>query len=76
MLFMLLMVSSVLLFVEYLPSMICRYLLYLYEVSSTSCPWEFLMYPIALIMSRLGCCGLLCFGSRLIDMIVGCCVVV
>ena len=75
-LFMLLMVSSVLMSVVYLHSIICRHLLPLYEVSSASCPWEFLMYPIVLMMSSLWCCVLLCFGSRLVGMIVGCCVVV
>ena len=28
------------------------------------------------MISGLWCCGLLCFGSRLVGMIVGCCVVV
>ena len=75
MLFMLLMVSSVLLYVEYLHSMLCMHILPLYERSAASCPWEFLIYFIALTMPGVRCCGLLCLGSMLVGMIVGCYVV-
>ena len=53
MLCMLVMVSKVLLSVEYLHSTSCRYLLPLYVVSSTSCPWVFLVFPMDLMMSGL-----------------------
>jgi hypothetical protein len=45
-------------------------------MSSTSCPRKFFLYTMALIISDLWSCGLLCFGSRLIGMTVGCCAVV
>jgi hypothetical protein len=48
-------ISSVLLSLEYLHSMSCKLLLPLYVVSSTSCPFEFLLYPMALMMSGLWC---------------------
>ena len=70
------MMFIVLMSVEYLHSMSCRHLLPLYVVSSTSCPWEFLLYAMALMMSGLGCCGLLCLGSRSVGIMVGCCVFV
>ena len=53
MLFMLVMVSRVLLYVEYLYSMRCRHLLPLYVVSSTSCSCVFLVYHMTLMMSGL-----------------------
>ena len=53
MLCMLVMVSRVLLSVEYLHSMSYRHLLPFYVVSSTSCPCMFLMYPKALMMPDL-----------------------
>jgi hypothetical protein len=53
MLCMLVMVSRMLLFVEYLHSMSCRYLFPLHVVSSTSHPCVFLVYPMALMMSDL-----------------------
>ncbi len=68
---MLVMVSSMLLSVEYLHYIICIYLLPLYVVSSISMPCEFILYPTALIMSGLWCVGLLCFGRMLVGMMVG-----
>ncbi len=76
MLCMLFMGSIVLLSEEYLHYISCRYLLPLYVVSSTSCPLEFLLYPMNVMMSGLWCCGLLCFGSRLIGIVVGYSVVI
>jgi hypothetical protein len=70
------MVSSVLVSVESLHSMSWRLLLHLYVVSTTSSSRAFILYPLALIMPDLWCCGLLCFGSRLLGIIVGCCVFV
>ena len=61
-------------FVEYLHSMSCRHLLPLYVMSSTICPFVFLVYPMALMMSGLWCCGLLCLGRRSVGNMVGCCV--
>ena len=72
MVWMLFIVSNVLLSVEYLHSMGCKLLLPLYVVSSTSCPCEFLLYPMALRMSALWCFGLLCFGSVFSGIMVGC----
>jgi len=68
------MVSRVLLSVEYLYSMSCRHLLPLYVMSSTSCLCEFLVYPMALVMFCLWCCGLLCLYSRSVGIMVGYCV--
>ena len=70
---MLLMVSIILLSAEYLHSMSCKHLLPLYVVSFTSCPYEFFMYPMALIMSGLWRFDLLCFDSRVMVIIVGSC---
>ena len=70
------MMSNVLLSMECFHSMSWRHLLPLYAVSSTSFPLEFLLYPMALMMPCLWCCGLLWLGSRLIETIVGCSVVV
>ena len=75
MVWMLFIVSNVLLSVEYLHSMSCKLLLPLYEVSSTRRPCEFLMYPMALIMSGFWCFGLLCFGSKFSGIMVGCFIV-
>jgi hypothetical protein len=61
MLCMLFMLSSVMFLLEYLRSMSCRNLLSLYVVSTTSYPREFLLYPMALMVYGLWCCGLLCF---------------
>ena len=72
---MLFIVSSVLLFVEYSHSMSCKLLLPLYVGSSTSCALEFLLYPMALMMSGLWCFGLLCFGSMFSGIMVGCFIV-
>ena len=68
-------VSSVLLSVEYLHSMSCKLLLPFYVVSSTRCPFEFLLYSMALAMSGLWCFGLLCSGSMFSEMMVGCFIV-
>ena len=68
-------ISSVLLSLEYLHSMSCKLLLPLYVVSSTRRPCEFLMYPMALMMSSLWCFGLLCFGSMFSGIMVGCFIV-
>ncbi len=54
--------SGVLIFVEYSHYMSCRLLHPLYVVFSTKCPSEFLLYPMALMMSGLWCFGLLCLG--------------
>ena len=76
MVWMLFIVSSVSLSVEYLHSMSCKLLLPLYVVSSTRRPCEFLMYPVALITSSgLRCFGLLCFGSMFSGTVVGCFIV-
>ena len=72
MLCMLVIVSRVLLYVEYLHYMSCRHLLPLYVVSSTNCPLVFLVYPMALMMSGLWCWGLLCLGRRSVGIMVGC----
>ena len=48
----------------------------MHVVSPTSCPREVLLYPMALMISSLWCCGLLCFDGRLVGIIVGCCVVI
>ena len=69
---MMFMVSNVLLSVEYLHSMSCRFLLPLYVVSSSRCPYEFFLYPMALMMSGLRCLGLLCFYNMFSGIIVGC----
>ncbi len=53
MLCMCVMVSRVLLSVEYLHPMSCRHLFPLYVVSSTNCPCVFLVYPMALMMYGL-----------------------
>jgi len=71
MIWMLFIVSSVLLSMDYLYSMICKLLLPMCVVSSTRCPCELLLYPMALIMSCLWCFGLLCFGSMLSGIMVG-----
>jgi hypothetical protein len=75
MVWMLFIVSSILLSVEYLHSMSCKLLLPLYMVSSTRRPCEFLMYPMALVMSSLWCFGLLCFGSMFSGIMMGCFIV-
>ena len=74
MLCILLMVSNVLLSVEYLHSLSCRHLLPLYVVYSTSCPCEFLLYHIDMMMFGLWCFGLLCLGNSSVEIMVGCCV--
>jgi hypothetical protein len=63
-------VSSVLILLS------CRHRLSLYVVSSSSCLRAFLLYPMALIMSGLLFCGLPCFGSGLVGIIVGSSIVV
>ena len=73
---MLVMMSSVLLSVDYLHYMSCRHRLPLHAVSSTRCPFEFLLYPMALMMYILRCGGRLCSEGRLVGIIVGCCVAV
>jgi len=73
---MLVMVSRVLQSVKCLHSVSCRHFLPLYVVFVIRYHWEFPLYLIALMISGLWCCGLLCFGSRLVGIIVGCCVVV
>ena len=71
---MLVMVSRVLVFGEYVHSMSCRNLRLLYVMSSTSYPLVFLVYPMAaLMMSCLWCCGLLYLGRRSVGIIVGYC---
>ena len=74
MLCMLVMVSRVLVSVEYSHSMSCRHLFPLYGMSPTSFPWVFRVSPMALMMSGLWCCGLLCLGRRSVGIMVGCCV--
>ena len=69
------MVSIVLVSREYLHSMNCRHLLPLYVVSSTISSCEFLLYPMALMMSGVQCFGLLWFGNRVLGIMVGCFVV-
>ena len=54
---MLVMVSRVLMSVEYLHSMSCRHLLPLYVVSSTSCPWVILCWGV--VFSPCRCVALL-----------------
>ncbi len=66
------MVSSMLLFVEYLHYIICRHLRPLYIGSASRAPLEFIVYPMALMMSGLWCFGLWCFGRILLGMMVGC----
>ncbi len=75
MVWMLFIVSSVLLSVESLHSMSCKLLLPLYVVSTTRCPCEFLMYPMALMISGLWCFVFLCFGSINSGIMVGCFIV-
>ena len=41
-------------------------------MSVTRAPREFIMHPMALIMSGLWCFGLLCFGIIVFSMMVGC----
>ena len=65
------MISDMLLSVEYLHSMSLRLLRPLYAVSTTRAPREFMMYPMALMMSGLWCFGLLCFGRIVVGMMVG-----
>jgi hypothetical protein len=56
---------------EYLHSISCRHLLPSYVVSSSRCPLVFRLYPMALMMSGLWCCGRLFFGrSRFGIMVV------
>ncbi len=57
---------------EYLHSIRCRHLRPLYVGSATRAPREFMLYPMALMMFGLWCCGLLCFGSIVLDMMVRC----
>jgi hypothetical protein len=66
------MVSSMLLSVEYLHYIICTHLRPLYVGSATRAPLEFMMYPMALMMSGLWCFGLLCVERMLLGMMVGC----
>ncbi len=66
------MVSSMLLSVEYLNYIICRHLRPLYVGSESREPLEFIVYPMALMMSSLWCFGLLCFGRILLGIMVGC----
>ena len=47
----------------------------LYVVFSTRRPCEFLMYPMALVMSSLWCFGLLWFGNLFSGIMVGCFIV-
>ena len=75
MVWMLFIVSSALLFVEYLHSMSFKLLLPLYVVSSTRRPCVCLMYPMALMVLGLWCFGLLCFGSKFSRVMVGCFIV-
>ena len=75
MVWMLFIVSSVLISVEYLHSMSCKLLHPLYVVSSTRSPCEFLMYPMALMMSSLWSFGLLCFGRMFSEIMVWCFIV-
>jgi len=56
------MISEVLLSVEYLHSISFRHLCPLYVGSATRAPREFMLYPMALMMSGLWCFGLLCVG--------------
>ena len=49
-----------------------RHLLPLYVAYSTICPYEFVPYPMDVMMIfGLLCCGLLCFSSRLIGITLG-----
>ena len=41
-------------------------------VSATRAPREFLLYPMALMMSGLWCFGFLCFGRIMLGMMVEC----
>jgi hypothetical protein len=87
MLCMLFMLSGVLIPVEYLHSMSYKHLLTLYVVSSMKWPREFLLYPMALRISCLwwwlqkyqpvSCPNTnnLCFGRRLVFIIIRCHVV-
>ncbi len=65
MLCMLVIVSSILMLVEYLRYISCRHILPLYMWSSTRYPLEFRRYPMALMMSGLWCCGRLFFGRSI-----------
>ena len=65
-------ISEVLLFVEYLHYISLRHLRPLYVGPATRAPREFMLYPMALMMSGLWCFGLLCFGSIVLGMMVGC----
>ena len=40
--------------------------------SATRAPLEFMLHPMALMMSGLWCFGLLCFGRIVLGMMVGC----
>jgi len=44
----------------------------LYVGSATRAPLEFIMYPMALMMSGLWCFGLFCFGRIVLGMMVRC----
>jgi hypothetical protein len=41
-------------------------------MSATRAQREFMMYPMALMMSGLWCVGLLCFGRIVLGMMMGC----
>ena len=66
------MVSRLLLSVDYLHSINCKHLLTLYVFSSTLCPLVFRVYPMALIISSLWCCGHLFYGRNRFGIMVGC----
>jgi hypothetical protein len=63
------MMSIVGLSVEYLHSSSCKHLLPLNVVSFTSCPCDFFLYPMALIMFVLWCLSYVC--SRVMGILVG-----
>ena len=65
-------ISDMLMSVDYLYSISWRHLRPPYVVSATKAPREFMMYPMALMMSGLCCVGLLCFWRIVLGMIVGC----
>ena len=44
----------------------------MYVGSATRAPLDFMMYPMALMMSGLCCFGLMCFGRIVLGIMVGC----
>ncbi len=66
-------VSIMLLSVDYLYSISCKHLLPLCGVFLQVVRMSFFLYPMALYMPGLWCCGLLYFGSRLMGILVGSC---